>query len=119
MSRFGDSVGSKVNDLNRKDFNAQVNGLYTGVVLTNNDPQQMGRCRVQIHGIDEEGLDIQNYRWTPILTSLAGVQVNVPIGPEKEDATGITSYGKFEIPKVGSVVLIMFIGGRLSNPVII
>ncbi len=107
-----------VASLNSRDQNAQAVGLYSGEIITNNDPQQMGRCRTLIHGIDEEGLGIENYRWTPVLSSLTGVQVDAPMGPAKEKTSGITSYGKFEIPKVGSIVMIMFLGGRLSNPII-
>ena len=111
-------MGDLIKSLNEREANQQVTGLYSGVVLANNDPQQMGRCRIQIHGIDEAGLPMENYRWTPVLSSLAGTQVDPAIGPEKETASGITSYGKFEIPKIGSIVLIMFIGSRLSNPVV-
>ena len=119
MAKFPEVFEDHISDLNTRDANSRAIGLYTGEIIANNDPQQMGRCRVLIHGIDEEELEIKNYRWTPVLSSLMGVQVDSPMGPNKDETTGITSYGKFEIPKVGSIALIMFIGGRLSNPIIL
>ncbi len=119
MPRFTNLYEEQVASLNMRDSNSRAVGLYTGQVLANNDPQQMGRCRVLIHGIDEEELEIENYRWTPVSTSLTGVQIDALMGPNKDQTSGITSYGKFETLKVGAIVLIMFLGGRLSNPFII
>jgi len=79
----------------------------------------MKRCRVRILAIDEGGLEIEKYRWVPIMVDMAGLQENAPMGPEKQVTPGFTSYGRFGMPKVGARVLVAFIGGRLSNPVII
>lgn len=119
MPRINEIFEEQIIDLNLKDTNSRATGLYTGEVLANNDPQQMHRCRVQIHGIDEGGLEMINYRWVPSLASLAGVQQDAPMGPAKDITPGFTSYGTFGAPKIGSIVLIMFIGGRLSNPIIV
>ena len=112
-------VEALVAESNATDENTQALAVYMGVVLAINDPQQMKRCRVRILGIDEGGLEIQKYRWIPVMVDMAGLQEDAPMGPEKQITPGFTSYGRFGMPKVGARVLVAFIAGRLSNPVII
>jgi len=104
---------------NKRTGDARSHGLYIGIVMANNDPQQMKRCRVQVLGIDQGGHEPEYYRWAQTVSSIGGIQNDVPMGPAKEITEGLTSYGQFAVPKIGATVLVSYIGGRLSNPVII
>jgi len=104
-------------EVNKSDND--VNGLYLGLVLANNDPQQMERVRTFIYGIDEPGLPMEKYRWIPTIKGLTGNQINAKFGPAKDATDGVTSYGIMGAHRVGTIVCVLFIGGMLSNPVII
>jgi len=101
------------------DSEMPLDGLIMGTVLANNDPHQMGRVRVLMHGIDEQGLEIEKYRWVHSFQSLMGVQLDAALGPNKDKTEGFTSYGKTGTHKIGTVVGILFFGGHISNPIII
>lgn len=111
-----DSYEKHLEELN--ETRHTVDGLYIGSVLANNDPHQMGRCRVQIHGIDEAGQAIEKYRWVPSMSAFSGVQIDALMGANKDTSTGFSSYGSFGVHKIGAVVVVQFIGGHISNPII-
>lgn len=97
----------------------RVDSLYVGLVLANNDPHQMGRVRVLVYGLDEQGWEVEKYRWVPTMQALMGVQIDALLGPAREMTKGYTAYGNFGIPKIGTIVCLLFIGGEISNPVIV
>jgi hypothetical protein len=105
--------------LNELDKDAQSQGLYIGSVISINDPQQQGRVKVYVHGIHDPGRDKETYPWAYVAQGLAGVLEDVPMGPEGEEVTGITSYGNFSVPRPGSTVLVLFAYGRLSSPIVV
>jgi phage baseplate assembly protein V len=73
----------------------QVNGLFTGVVTDNQDPERIGRVRVQIPGTDE---DI----WARIATLMAG-----------------NDRGTWFIPEVNDEVLVGFEEGAVRRAYVI
>lgn len=110
---------SQSNRLNTLDKDAKSSGLYFGTVISINDPQQQGRVKVYVHGIHDPGREKESYPWAYVAQSLAGVLQDVPMGPEGEEVSGVTSYGNFGIPRAGSSVLVLFAYGRLSTPIVV
>ena len=83
-------------------------GLYTGLVIDNVDPDQRGRCRVQVPalGMLEKG-DVPDGYWAlPCWPGLAK-------GPEGQ------MHGVFMPPDIGDSVWVMFEGGDPTVPVVV
>ena len=115
----GTNNSQQVNKLNALDKDAMSSGLYMGSVISINDPQQQGRVKVYVHGIHDTGRNKESYPWAYVSQNLAGVLADVPMGPEKETVSGITSHGNFNVPRVGATVLVLFAYGRLSSPIVV
>ncbi len=81
-------------------------GIYRGVVVDNNDPDQTGRCRIRIYGIhsqettktDTDGIPNDELPWAePVLGLLEG---------------SLSGQGLFSLPLVGSHVMVFFENGN-------
>lgn len=68
----------------------------TGVVVLNNDPEKLHRCRIKVPGI----IDTMS-GWALPIGALGGG------GPRR---------GFFDVPPVGAEVVVFFIGGDVDNP---
>jgi len=79
-------------------------GIYRGIVLDNNDPNMLGRIKVNVFGI-YNGIDADNLPWC------------VPMQPPGFGA-GL-GFGMFSVPKVDSIVFVMFEAGDIYQPLYI
>ncbi len=86
--------------------------LSIGEVVDTNDPQQMGRVRVSCPYLgDGQGTIIENLPWATPISPLAGINESAARGRGNDKSVGPVAYGMFNIPKVGSFVLIACIEG--------
>jgi hypothetical protein len=75
------------------------NNHWTGIVINNNDPDQLGRCQIKIYGYYEE-LAPKNIPWAiPDIPSMASTK------------------GNFVIPELNTIVRGYFDNGDESKPV--
>lgn len=72
--------------------------VITGVVVSNSDPDKLGRVRVSFPSIPGEDISL----WAPIVVNGAG--------PER---------GRFILPEVGEKVLVAFLNGDPDRPVVL
>jgi hypothetical protein len=72
-------------------------GFYVGTVLDNIDPEGLGRVRVVVPGLAEEGTD-----WAYPMGTTGG---------------GADRRGFFATPDIGADVGVMFVGGDIQSPV--
>ena len=86
-----------------------------GIVLDNNDPQQMGRIKVWCAAIDGENPNVDNLPWATYCSPLAGQTRNLPAGQGSIKNKGLQSYGFWSIPKVGSIAVIAFLYGDYNQ----
>lgn len=93
--------------------------LVQGVVVDTADPQEMGRLRVWIPGIDGENPDVPNLPWVQYMTPLGGQASGYPAGSTSQPAEGPVSYGFWAIPKVGAQVVVGFLHGDYNQRVYI
>ncbi len=93
MSELFDSL----NSMNDKMMGL-VNGVYTGIVTDNKDPEQLGRVKVKIPIIDEKN----DLDWVRMATLMAGKE-----------------RGTLFVPEVGDEVLIAFLMGDIREPIVI
>src|SRR5262245_17946964 len=75
-------------------------GLHYGIVCQNNDPDKLGRVKVRLPWLD--GGDTDQTHWAQLLTPMEGKK-----------------FGWYTLPDVDDVVVVMFIAGDVSQPVII
>jgi uncharacterized protein involved in type VI secretion and phage assembly len=75
-------------------------GLQYGVVCQNKDPDNLDRIKVRLPWLD--GGDTDQTHWAQLLTPMEGKK-----------------FGWYTVPDVDDVVVVMFIGGDISQPVIL
>jgi uncharacterized protein involved in type VI secretion and phage assembly len=87
--------GPRIESLDNLQF-----GLHYGIVCQNNDPDKLDRIKVRLPWLD--GGDTDQTHWAQLLTPMEG-----------------DKFGWYTLPDVDDVVVVMFIGGDVSQPVII
>lgn len=86
--------------------------MTVGEVIDTNDPQQMGRLRVLCPALgDSVNSPLKNIPWATYVTPFGGIVNSGSRGRGENQVAGPTSYGMWNIPKVGSTVLIACIDG--------
>jgi phage baseplate assembly protein gpV len=87
--------GPRADSLDRLQF-----GLHYGVVCQNSDPDKLDRIKVRLPWLD--GGDTDQTHWAQLVTPMAGAMM-----------------GWYCLPDIDDVVVVMFIGGDVSQPVIV
>lgn len=75
-------------------------GLHYGVVCQNKDPDNKNRVKVRLPWLDFG--DVDQTHWAQLMTPMEG-----------------SKFGWYTLPDIDDVVIIMFIGGDTSQPVIV
>lgn len=75
-------------------------GLHYGVVAANNDPEKLDRIKVKLPWLDKG--DTDQTHWAQLVTPMEGQK-----------------FGWYTLPDIDDVVVVMFIGGDISQPVIL
>jgi uncharacterized protein involved in type VI secretion and phage assembly len=75
-------------------------GLHYGIVSQNKDPDNLDRVKVQLPWLDAG--DTDQSHWAQLLTPMEGKK-----------------FGWYTLPDIGDVVVIVFIAGDISQPVVI
>jgi uncharacterized protein involved in type VI secretion and phage assembly len=75
-------------------------GLHYGVVCQNKDPDSKNRVKVRLPWLDFG--DVDQTHWAQLMTPMEG-----------------SKFGWYTLPDIDDVVIIMFIGGDTSQPVIV
>jgi len=89
------SGGPRIESLDNLQF-----GLHYGIVCQNKDPDKLGRIKVRLPWLD--GGDTDQTHWAQLLTPMEGKK-----------------FGWYTLPDVDDVVVVMFIAGDISQPVIV
>lgn len=90
-----------------------------GIVLDNDDPQQMGRIKVWCAAVDGENPNLENLPWATYNSFLAGQVRDFPGGQGSIESPGLQSYGFWAIPRVGAIANIAFLYGDYNQRVYI
>jgi len=86
--------------------------LTLGEVVDTNDPQQMGRIRIACPYFgDTKDTPIKTIPWATPISPLAGTTTSLARGREDNISSGPVAYGMFNVPKVGTYVLVACIEG--------
>lgn len=92
-----------------------LDSITLGTVISNTDPHQMGRLRVLCPAFGDDVDDIQgdNLPWATMVSSFGGMtNSSVTRGPGPGvSSKGPIAYGLWNIPRVGSTVVICCIDG--------
>lgn len=90
--------------------------ITIGFVVDTNDPQQMGRVRARCPSLNDPGdtaeYTLEDIPWAMYCSPFGGSVSDVPRGPEDDITPGEVAYGMWNIPKVGSQVLVMCLDGN-------
>jgi uncharacterized protein involved in type VI secretion and phage assembly len=87
--------GPRIESLDNLQF-----GLHYGIVCQNKDPDNLDRVKVRLPWLD--GGDTDQTHWAQLLTPMEGQK-----------------FGWYVVPDIDDVVVVMFIGGDVSQPVIV
>ncbi|HWO21388.1 MAG TPA: phage baseplate assembly protein V [Kofleriaceae bacterium] len=87
--------GPRIESLDNLQF-----GLHYGIVCQNKDPDNLDRIKIRLPELD--GGDVDQTHWAQLLTPMEGKK-----------------FGWYTLPDVDDVVVVMFIGGDMSQPVIV
>ena len=77
-----------------------LNTSYVGKVVDNNDPRQLGRCRIRVYGVYGNKIPDDELPWALPEFSFIGSKL-----------------GSFIVPPTGCIVSVYFDNGELSKPV--
>ena len=75
-------------------------GLHYGVVVQNKDPDGLSRIKVRLPWLDQG--DTDQTHWAQLLTPMEGAK-----------------WGWYVLPDIDDVVVVMFIAGDMSQPVVV
>lgn len=96
----------------RKNKKLTTEQFTIGQVVDTNDPQQMGRVRAFCPAFgDKNDNKLNNIPWSVYVSPLGGMTNFGKRGAEESDIEGPTSYGMWNIPKIGAYVLVGCIDG--------
>ena len=81
-------VGIPLTDLLKKFVdvrpkNSQIN-FYTGIVVDNEDPDKLGRCKIRVYGVFEKGIENVDLPWAIPDFNFIGSELGSFIVPPKE-----------------------------------
>ncbi len=75
-------------------------GLHYGIVCQNNDPEKLGRVKVRLPWLDKG--DVDQTHWAQLVTPMEG-----------------NKFGWYTLPDIDDVVVVMFIAGDTTQPVVL
>jgi Type VI secretion system/phage-baseplate injector OB domain len=84
-------------------------GLMEGSVVDTSDPQQMGRVKIWVPGLDGDMYNIDDLPWATYMSPFAGQTRDYPAGPGNTKTSGFASYGFWAVPKAGALVVVGFL----------
>jgi uncharacterized protein involved in type VI secretion and phage assembly len=87
--------GPKLDSLDNVQY-----GLHYGIVCQNKDPDNLDRVKIRLPWLDHG--DVDQTHWAQLLTPMEGKK-----------------FGWYTLPDIDDVVVVMFIGGDTSQPVIL
>lgn len=76
--------------------------VWLGPVVDNNDPEQLGRCRIKVYSLFDELED-------------SAVPWSFPVS-NNSFAGGAGGFGSLSIPKIGTIVRVQFSEGNIYSP---
>lgn len=107
--------GALTEIIKNRNITSDFSKMTIGEVVATNDPQQMGRIRVACPLLgDLENDPISNIPWATYVSPLAGTTFSPERGRGGDQTAGQIAYGMFNVPKIGSSVLIACIDGDPS-----
>lgn len=89
--------------------------IMEGQVVSVDDPDQMGRCKLWVPSLDGENFDIDQLPWAEYAAPFGGFTVDYPAGKGQTANTSQVAYGMWALPKIGSTVLVFCLN---ANPAV-
>ncbi|WP_407308208.1 phage baseplate assembly protein V [Acinetobacter sp.] len=89
--------------------------IVEGLVISNDDPQQMGRIKVWCPAIDGDTYTDDVIPWASYVSPLAGQVNEHPGGSNGAVTGGLKSYGFWAVPRVGAKVVIAMMYGDVNR----
>lgn len=97
-----DILSKSINELAGEYFSLEEDdnytGNYVGMVIDNNDPNQWGRCKIRVHGLNDD-MQAEDLPW-------ASPEFSTPISPK----------GSFIVPEIGTIVYVKYDDGDFYEP---
>lgn len=102
-------------DILQHTASGNFNTVTIGYVVDTNDPRQMGRVRALCSAWgDTPDTKVKDLPWAMYVSPFAGMTIQNPRGSDLEPNPASIAYGSWNIPKVGSYVIVGAIDGDPS-----
>lgn len=103
----------KPDQQSHENQNDSIPFIMEGQVVSISDPDQMGRCKIWIPGLDGENVNVEDLPWARYATPFFGFTVEYPNGGIPTENPSHSAYGWWAIPKIGASVFVFFVN---ANP---
>jgi len=87
------------NFLNREEYEDKYDGMFTGIIVDNNDPDKIGKCKIRVWGVHSDNIQDKDLPWAfPDFGFIGGLK------------------GSFVIPPIDCLVNVYFERGDIYIP---
>lgn len=94
-------------------FHDGIPFIMEGQVVSNTDPDQMGRVKIWVPAMDGENFVVDQLPWAEYASPFMGFTVEYPAGNGTSNNKAHAAYGFWAIPKIGATVLVFCLN---ANP---
>jgi hypothetical protein len=96
---LGEDIATLINKFTDNKPAQQMEFFHSGKVEDNNDPEQLGRCKIRVYGVHSDKIPTADLPWTAPDMQFIGSKV-----------------GSFVVPPVDAIVQVYFDKGDIYNP---
>lgn len=97
---ISEEVNKVLTNFLSKNPEEPIRDYYVGKVVTNNDPDKLGRCQIRVYGVFENNIQDSDLPWAMPEFSFVG-----------------SNKGSFIVPTVGTIVRVYFDKGDIYLPI--
>lgn len=84
VNKLDPDIKNLLTELVKREMHFQSLNFYSGIVVDNNDPEQLGRCRIRVFGLHEDSIPDKALPWALPDDKFVGSFVGSMIIPPKE-----------------------------------
>lgn len=96
---LGEDIATLINKFTDSRPSVPMNFMHSGKVEDNNDPEQLGRCKIRVYGVHSDKIPTRDLPWVAPDMQFIGSKL-----------------GSFIVPPIDSIIQVYFDKGDIYNP---